>query len=663
MSDTPFRLAADAPHGLGGRAIDRAKPLQFKLNGRAVDGFAGDTLLSAALASGIHVVGRHGDEAIALDEHFAPLVSTGRGDALPMDRTPAVAGLELTTIGRRRDLIASRGLLGALRNRLVGPGRTLNHHYDDHGAGPPPWLGTPPTETLSADFVVIGGGVAGLSAAATAAAAGRSAILVERLPQLGGNIRFFGTGEGESAPDDTIATLLGLLAGKTPPNVLTSAEAFAISGRSLRVHQVQVENGRPVARVIGIEAGHVVIATGAFERLPLFPGNRLPGTVGALAAFNRAERYGVWAGHRTLFTTPQSYAYRLALHAADAGVDVQRIVDSRVAPTSRFIDFSKAMGITLASALAPSHAEPIKRNEPGLRVSFAVTIQGITQDSTPVETDQLVAAGAWQPDLHLWLRAGGSAAWDDANGWLGPRNRLEHTRLVGSAAGLRTTAAAIASGRAAVLEALGKPAPAVVDEIVEAAFETPDAPTPAAPFRANTPGNAYLDRGTSLVTRRAAAASKHGISGLALRAVQLGLGDIAAAVDIEAMDKAEAGAVASERCAVAGEIGPSTWQLPPAAPAPAGIPEPPAWLAGRFGDKPQLWAVTAADARSFGPGCLIFTAADITNPAQAIGITYGPARTGTHGGIAVMSQAVEGQVFVRDAGTAVASRLTDRLTQ
>src|SRR5215470_9024874 len=41
----------------GGR-IDRAKPLSFTFDGQALQGFAGDTLASALLANGTHLVGR-----------------------------------------------------------------------------------------------------------------------------------------------------------------------------------------------------------------------------------------------------------------------------------------------------------------------------------------------------------------------------------------------------------------------------------------------------------------------------------------------------------------------------------------------------------------------------------------------------------------------------
>ena len=178
MTDIPNRLAADAPHGLGGAELDRRTQVQFRLNGRVIDGFLGDTVLSAALATGIQVAGRHGDDPLALDEGFAPLVSSGKGGALPMERLPALDGLNLVTIGARRDPIASGGALGALRHLMVGPGRTLNHRFGEGSVGLPPWHHAPIDDTIETDFAIVGGGVAGLGAAAAASAAGRSVVLI-----------------------------------------------------------------------------------------------------------------------------------------------------------------------------------------------------------------------------------------------------------------------------------------------------------------------------------------------------------------------------------------------------------------------------------------------------------------------------------------------------
>jgi len=655
MTNQPHRLAADVRHGLGGSVLDRSRPLRFRLNGRQIEGFVGDTVLSAALANGIQSAGRHGDTPLALDETFAPLIATRDSGPLPMDRTPAIDGADFTTIGVRRDPIASGGLLGGLRNLMVGPNRTLNHRYGDVPPTPEPWRTAKPEQEIVVEFAIVGGGVAGLAAAAAASAAGKSAALIERTPSLGGTIRFFGAVDNEDAPEATLDTLAAGLDGKGPVTRLLSAEAFAIDSGAVKVHQVVAEGNRLRSRVVSVVARTIILATGALERLPVFAGNRAPGVVGALAAHARAHRYGIWVGRRVIVNTPSSYAYRLALHAADAGIAVQRIVDTRINPHSRFVDFSKASGITLGSGLVASHADPIKRNEPGLRVGFAVAIEGIAQDAEAHETDQLIAAGSWQPDLTLWLAAGGSVGWDAQNHWLSPRGTRENIMLVGAAAGWRSTTGAIGSARAAIATAIGKPPVKFEDIRIDAAFETPDAPTPVAPRRVTGP--AYLDRGMSLVTRRSAGAE------LAQHPVALSLGDIAAAVQTGAMVARDASHVAAERGGMSGEIAEGRWTAPAEAPA-SGIPPVPDYLTGRFGPKPQIVVLTAFDPRHFEPGCLVYERSETLDPLAAIGVVYAPAPNGAPGGLAILGTlpaAPDGSLFVRDSSGAVASKITERV--
>ena len=49
----PFRLAS-------GGSIDRSRPLVFTFDGLDYQGYAGDTLASALIANGIHLVGQIG---------------------------------------------------------------------------------------------------------------------------------------------------------------------------------------------------------------------------------------------------------------------------------------------------------------------------------------------------------------------------------------------------------------------------------------------------------------------------------------------------------------------------------------------------------------------------------------------------------------------------
>ncbi len=660
------RLAADAPHGWAGQGIDRSKPLRFRLNGRLLEGFAGDTVLSAALANDIIAAGRHGDSALALEERFAPLISPTRGKTslvLPMARTPALDGVDYVTLGERRDPIASSGLLGALRNRLLGPYRTLNHRY----GGPPPappWHGAEAETTLDADVVVIGAGVAGLAAAGAAVAAGRHVVLIEKGPSPGGVAGFFGAVEGEETPAALVARLMAGLEGKGRATLITAAEAYRVLGGTVFAHRVAIMDGHPTADILAIRAPRVVLATGAFERLPVFPGNRTPGVVGALAAWQRANRHGVWIGSKLLISTPHSHSYRLALHAADAGLAVQRIVDTRVNPHSRFVDFCKAIGVTLASGQIPALAEPIRRNEASLAVTFQVAIEGVAQETEPVETEMLVASGGWQPDLSLWLAAGGATRWHEERQALLADGQPDGIILAGAAAGYRSTAAAVDSGTAAMLRLLGKSAPAVSDALIASEFETPDGSSPSARIQPGRTASAYLDRGPTLVTRRIAAASRHGISRLAAQTSVLGLGDVAAATALGAIAADDAGMVASERCVPGVELADRGWRVAVArAPAP-GLAVPPAYLAGRFGPKPQLCVIAVSDSRHFEPGCLVFLESDTRNADDAAGVIFAPAPGGRSGGLALMGKVPErldATIYVVESSGAVMARILERL--
>ena len=97
-----LRLPADTAHGFGGLAIDRNAPIRFRLDGRTITAFKGDTVLSAVLAAGLDTVGTFGDWPIGLTPDFAPYVALRDGTRLPMDRLLATEGLSLTTVGRRR---------------------------------------------------------------------------------------------------------------------------------------------------------------------------------------------------------------------------------------------------------------------------------------------------------------------------------------------------------------------------------------------------------------------------------------------------------------------------------------------------------------------------------------------------------------------------------
>ncbi|HEV7276159.1 MAG TPA: FAD-dependent oxidoreductase [Devosiaceae bacterium] len=644
----PNRLAADAPHGFGGGELDRERPLRFRLDGRSIGGYAGDTVLSAVLAAGIDTAGKRGGEEIGLGERFAPAVTPAGGSsdplqALPMDRTPAIDGLDLVTLGTGR----AAGWGRRLRRLLPGAGHSLRQSLDGPTPLRAPWLQVPGETLEETDTIVVGGGLAGMSAALAAAAAGDRVVLLERRPMLGGDARFFGPVGDEETPDAAIARLSAALAGAPNVTVLLRSEVLGAWPTGIRAHQVELRDGRPVGRVVTLAGKRLVLATGTAERLPVFPGNRAPAVSGTVMAFHRADRYGVWLGRRVLFSTTRNTAYRLAMLAKDAGIEVQRIVDTRLNPQSRFIDFCKASGITSASGLVVREALPGKHRRDGLAVGFAVAIEEVEQDTEPLVTEQVIAAGGWQPALALWLMAGGGCRWNAEAAQLQPGEGPASIALAGAVAGWLGHTACQQSGKAAVARLLGRPPVAVTDPQIEAIYETPDGITPVAPQRNSGRGHAYLDGGRSLTLRPPPSREADGLRFLGTERA-LSVGDVAAAVQTELVPVAQAGVIAAERCLGAVDITDSGWRV--VAPAAGSEPAVPSYLAGRFGTKPQLVPVTAADGRSFEPGCLLYDSSDTTDPRLAIGVILRPAPGS--GGLALarrLSRQQARRYFVRDS--------------
>src|SRR5699024_6428616 len=154
-----------------------------------------------------------------------------------------------------------------------------------------------------------------LSAALAAANAGQSVVLLDASPVPGGVARLFGAVEGEEPPDQAVTRLVKAIRSNQKITVIGSAEAFALRSGLVRAHIVGQKAGEALGRVVDYRANAIVLATGAIERLPLFAGNRQPGTVSVLEAYDRADRYGVFVGRSAVIATASNLAYRLAMLA------------------------------------------------------------------------------------------------------------------------------------------------------------------------------------------------------------------------------------------------------------------------------------------------------------------------------------------------------------
>ncbi len=427
---------------VGGRLIDRRRPLGFSFDGVALRGVAGDTLASALLGAGIVLQGRsfkyHRPRAPVTAGTAEPnaLVGLGHGAGYePNVRTPAVPLAEgmaaesqnrwpslAFDVGRINDRLARFLPAGFYYKTFLWPRPFWKHVYEPlirraAGLGRAPEGADPDRyEQLYAfaDVVVAGGGVAGLAAAWAAAEGGARVIVLEEAGHWGGRaVVDGGTVDGQPAEawvKATVAALEGL------PNVSMRLNAsltavhdhgYVLADEWPRDAGAGAE--APRQRLWRIRAGRVIAANGAIERPLAFAGNDLPGVMLASAMREYAVNYGVAAGRRVVVVTNNDDAYRTALALAEAGVEVAAVVDARDDLRGPLPQAVRDRGIRIhdGSAIEKVHGDTGVSHVTLCRHSGS---GGVV--TARIDCDAVAMSGGWSPAVHLWSHAGGKVVWD-----------------------------------------------------------------------------------------------------------------------------------------------------------------------------------------------------------------------------------------------------------
>ncbi len=477
----------------GGLAIDRSKPLSFNFNGKSFEGFQGDTLASALLANGQTLVGRsfkyHRPRGIVASGAEEPnaLVNMGEGAAFePNQRattTPLFDGLIATSQNHWPTLEFDVGAINTLLARFLPAGfyykmfihpRPLWKHIYEPFIRKSAGLGKAPTEKdtdtyehyhTTVDVLIVGGGIAGLSAALAAGKGGKRVLVLEQTATWGGRA-LIDTPQIEDKPAaewvaETVAALQAM------PNVSLRASCMGAGvydhGYVLGYEQLHKDTkDGPRHRLWRIRASHVVTATGAIERPLSFAANDLPGVVLASAARDYLALYGVATGKRTVVVTNNDDAYRTALQLHAAGLAVPCIVDARPDPDGPLVRAARAEGLRILTGTGIAKVK-------GLREVVGVSLCDIDGKGTVTEEipcECVAMSGGWSPVVHLWSHCGGKLTWDADAAMFRPDPTRGPTgadgkafvTAAGTANGHLFTTDVLTDGHAAGLAAAGAPA-------------------------------------------------------------------------------------------------------------------------------------------------------------------------------------------------------------
>ncbi|MCH8111471.1 MAG: (2Fe-2S)-binding protein, partial [Proteobacteria bacterium] len=333
----------------GGSLVDYGKPLGFEFEGRPYEGLAGDSIASALAANGVWLLSRsfkyHRPRGVlTMAGHDGnTLVQVGNEPNVRADRHAISEGLAVKGQNYRGSLMNDRDAWLGRVSRFLPVGFYYRTFYKPKWAWPrlwEPWfrksaglgeadLAAPHGYFDKAfghyDVAVIGGGPAGMSAAAFAAKAGADVVLINESPVLGGALNYARFDVDRAGAGKARAELVADL--EKYPNLTVMTDA-ACTGW-FADNWLSVVRGE---RLHKIRAREVILAAGAIGQPAQFRNNDLPGIMLGSAAQRLIRLYGVRPGRTAVVVTANDDGYGAALDLLDAGVAVAALVDSRADP-------------------------------------------------------------------------------------------------------------------------------------------------------------------------------------------------------------------------------------------------------------------------------------------------------------------------------------------
>ncbi|MBB5535399.1 sarcosine oxidase subunit alpha [Rhizobium giardinii] len=464
----------------GAGRLTPAKTARFVFDGKSFAALEGDTVASALLANGVHLVGRsfkyHRPRGIvsAGAEEPNALIGVERDAARKQPNVRATVqevfdGMKVISqnrwpslsfdVGAVNNLLSPFFAAGFYYKTFMWPKQAWKHVYEPRiraAAG----LGVSPTEDdtdhyssryAHCDVLVIGAGVAGLSAALAAAKTGARVIICDEQAEVGGALHYdksvtINGIEGFTWAQATAAEL----AGMENVTVLPRTTAFGyyaqnFVGLTERVteHLAKPDRKLPRERLWQVRAKRVIIATGAIERHMVFANNDRPGIMLASAARTFLNHFGVAVGKKVGVYTANDSAYEAAFDLKRAGITVAAIVDSREKPGEAVLAEARKLGIEVLAG----HA--VVDTAGKLRVSSMSVARNGGGRGRSIAIDALLVSAGWTPSVHMFSQSRGKVAYDHESQRFLPGTYAQDCLSVGACNGTNDLQATIEESLAA----------------------------------------------------------------------------------------------------------------------------------------------------------------------------------------------------------------------
>jgi len=451
--------------------INRDKKISFIFNGKKYFGYKGDTLASALIANGVHLVGRsfkyhrpRGFFGAGVDEPYAIVQLYRNGETDPNCRATEqeiFEGLEAKSVNCWPSVNFDIGAINNFLNKFFPAGfyyktfmwpksfwYKIYEPFIRKAAG----FGVASTNHDQeryehkyeyCDLLIAGSGPSGLSSAYAAAKNGARVILAEDKPRFGGSLLtsdvIIDNQSGKDWAEKIIAEL------KEMPNVTVKnrAQVFGYYDHNMLVmserlsdHLPKSKKYNPKQRLWYIRAKEVVISSGSIERPIVFGNNDTPGVVLASAAKEYLKIYGVLVGKKPIIFTNNDSAYETAIEFKKNGIS-PLVLDTRDSPDSEIITEAKSMNIDIRFSHVVIAAKGYKK----VNSAEVATISKDKKDLGKIENiscDCICVSGFWTPTIHLVSQSGNKTQFNkDIDAFVSGKSKQKETTL-GSADGVFT---------------------------------------------------------------------------------------------------------------------------------------------------------------------------------------------------------------------------------
>ncbi len=457
----PFRLNKE---GL----INRNKKISFTFNGKKLFGYEGDTIASALIANGIHLVGRsfkyhrpRGFFGAGVEEPNAKLQVEFNGHSEPnvnATEMELVEGLSATSqncwpsvnfdVGAINNFLKMFFPAGFYYKTFMWPKSFWYKIYEPFirkAAG----LGVASIEKDKeryehkfeyCDLLVTGSGPSGLASAYAAAKNGAKVILAEDKPRFGGTLLTDDVSIDNLSGKDWAEKIISEL--KSMPNVTVKnrSQVFGYYDHNMLVmfervsdHLEKKSNFTPRQRLWYIRAKETILSTGSIERPIVFGNNDTPGIFLSAAAKEYMKVYGVLVGKKPLIFTNNDSAYETALEFKKNNVE-PIILDTRKEHSSELIEEAKSKGIDIRFSHGVIVANGYKKVK-SAKIGKLNKDKNSFEKIETIECDCICVSGFWTPSVHLASQSGNKLKYEEKIDAFIPDKKKQHETSVGAANG------------------------------------------------------------------------------------------------------------------------------------------------------------------------------------------------------------------------------------